>query len=324
MQKIGILLTNTGTPTAATARAVRCYLRQFLSDKRIVHLPRLLWLPLLYGLILPFRSHRSAKLYQAIWTPHGSPMRITMQTIRTELEKAFCNQSPHSIEIEIGMNYGEPSIPEALDKLQQKKINKLIALPLFPQYSNSTTASSFDRLQEALKDWSVLPELHFIRDYAAHPDYIAALANSIQSKWQTQPPSEHLLISFHGLPKRFLKKGDPYALQCEQTAHLLAAKLNLPQEKWTACYQSKFGYDAWLQPSTQALLTELPQRGIKTVDVICPGFSVDCLETLEEIAQSGQKIFLAAGGKSLCYFPALNENAEHIHLFMQLISSSGQ
>ncbi|TAK78034.1 MAG: ferrochelatase [Gammaproteobacteria bacterium] len=306
MPKIGILLTNTGTPDAPTPSAVRRYLREFLSDRRIVHLPRLVWLPILYGLILPFRSRRSAHLYQQIWTAEGSPMRVIMQKIQEKLGQ--------KMEVEIGMNYGSPSIQQGLDRLRAKQVDQVIILPLFPQYSNTTTASTFDRVTHALQQWPALPALHFIRDYADHPSYIRALAQSVHD-------TTHLLISFHGIPERFVQAGDPYRMRCEQTAALLAEALALPKDKWTLCFQSQFGYDKWLQPSTQRLLAELPKRGIKQVEVICPGFSVDCLETLEEIALRGKKTFLQAGGESLRYLPALNDHPSHIDMLVQLIKN---
>lgn len=314
--KIGILLTNTGTPDAPTARAVRRYLREFLSDKRVVHLPRFIWLPILYGLVLPTRSSKSAALYQKIWTEDGSPMRAIMKNLQQKLASQFSDN------VEIGMNYGTESISQAMENLRQKKIDKIIVLPLYPQYSNTTTASSFDRVTHALKKWPALPETHFIRDYATHPDYIRGLANSLRHAWAEKKPAQHLLISFHGIPKRFVAVGDPYQTQCEQTAQLLATELQLQPDQWTLCYQSQFGYDKWLTPSTQQLFLELPKRGIKTIDVICPGFAIDCLETLEEIAIRGQETFHQAGGESLRYIPALNDSQQQIELLSSVIASA--
>lgn len=321
-EKIGVLITNTGTPHAPTSHAVRRYLREFLSDKRIVQLPRIAWWPILYSVVLTTRPPRSAKLYQKIWTAQGSPMRIHMQKIAELLQEKFNAERPEKIiEVEIGMNYGQPSIQQGLSQLHKKKIEKIIVLPLFPQYSNTTTGSTFDRVTHALKKWSALPQLCFYRDYATHPDYIQALASTIRESWIKRLPAQHLLISFHGIPERYRNKGDPYAEQCERTAHLLAEELKLAKENWTLCYQSQFGYDKWLQPSTQSLLTTLPKQGITDIEVICPGFAVDCLETLEEIVIRGQESFLAAGGQSLRYIPALNESAAHIELLKKLIIS---
>lgn len=316
--KIGVLLTNTGTPDAPTTSSVRRYLREFLSDKRIVKIPHFIWLPILYLLILPFRSSKSAALYQKIWTREGSPIRVLMQSLRTRLQEKYDLTAPN-IFIEVGMNYGNPSIHDALNQLREKGIDQLIVLPLYPQYSNSTTASTFDRVTASLQTWPALPAVTFYRDYATHPDYIAALANSVKTFWEKENEAPHLLISFHGLPKRFVEQGDPYADHCEKTARLLAEALQLTPDKWTLCYQSQFGYDKWLQPSTQQLLEALPKQGIRNLDVICPGFSIDCLETLEEIAKRGKEDFLKAGGQSLRMIPALNDSSDHIKLIQTLI-----
>jgi len=319
MSKIGVLLTNTGTPDSPTPGAVRRYLREFLSDKRIVQLPRIIWLPILYCLILPLRPRRSAKLYANIWQPQGSPMRVIMQNIRSSLSETWANNQ--HIEIELGMNYGQPSIQDGLHRLREKQVDKIIVLPLFPQYSHTTTASSFDRVKKAIRKWGKHPEVILIDHYADLKEYIDALAANIQHAWTEKPKAEHLLISFHGIPKRFIAAGDPYETHCIKTAHLLAEKLNLKDNEWTLCYQSQFGYDKWLQPSTQVLFTELPKKGIKHIDVVCPGFSVDCLETLEEIAITGKEMFLHAGGESLRYIPALNETNDHLNVLKALIQS---
>lgn len=311
MIKTGILITNTGTPDAPTTSAVRRYLRQFLSDKRIVKIPRIIWLPILYLLILPFRSGRSAKLYQAIWTEQGSPMRVLMQNLANKLNQHF--------NVAVGMNYGNPSIASALATLQSEKIDKLIILPLFPQYSNTTTASSFDQISATLHTWPALPDLVLIKDYHTHPAYIAALSQSVKDFWQAKGDPAHLLISFHGIPKRFVEAGDPYGDQCAATAKLLAEHLGLTASQWTLCFQSQFGYDKWLQPSTQALLLELPKRGETRLDVICPGFSMDCLETLEEIQEQGAHDFIAAGGKSLRMIPALNDSDLHVKMLADIL-----
>ena len=316
-QKIGVLLTNTGTPDAPTTSAVRRYLREFLSDPRVVKIPRIIWLPILYFFILTFRPRRSAALYQKIWAANESPMRTIMQKLTTKLEHKL--NADINKNIEIGMNYGNPSIKDALEKLRSAHIDKLIVLPLYPQYSNTTTASTFDRVYTALHEWPALPAITMLRDYASHPEYISALAQSVQDFWREHGQTEHLLISFHGLPKRFAEAGDPYPQQCEQTAIKLAEALNLSDHQWTLCYQSQFGYDKWLQPSTQALLTELPLKNIRNIDVICPGFSIDCLETLDEIGKRGKKDFITAGGNSLRLIPALNDSDSHVSLLNNLI-----
>lgn len=310
MKHVGILLTNTGTPDNASKEALKKYLREFLSDKRIVQLPRIIWFPILFGIILPFRSNRF-NLYQMILQENELPLRYFMQKLKNQISKVL-SESDNQYLVEIGMNYGNPSIKDALRKLEQAKIDELITLPLFPQYSNTTTAASHDKLIKSLNAWQKLPTNFFIQDYADHPAYIDSLANSLRHFWNQQGRSEHLLISFHGIPKRYIAKGDIYQERVELTTKLLTEKLGLHENEWTLCYQSQFGYDKWLTPSTQLLCKTLPKRGIKTIDVICPGFSVDCLETLEEIAIRAKEMFLQAGGKSLQYCPALNLDYQYI------------
>lgn len=319
--KIGVLLSNTGTPDAPTTKAVRRYLREFLSDPRVVKIPRLVWLPILYLFILTLRPSKSAALYQKIWTADGAPMRVIMKHLRKKLQKKFDAAHTPAI-VEVGMNYGNPSIHDALENLRAHNIDELIILPLYPQYSNTTTASTFDRVCEELKKWPALPAIKFQRDYTNNPQYITALANSARAYWREHGQAPHLLISFHGLPKRFAEAGDPYPQHCEETARLLAEALNLSDNQWTLCYQSQFGYDKWLQPSTQVLIEELPKSGKTNIDVICPGFSIDCLETLEEIAKRGEEDFIAAGGKQLRMIPALNDSDDHVEMLSSIICAS--
>lgn len=319
MSKIGLLLTNTGTPDAPTPNAVRAYLREFLSDKHVVQLPRIIWLPILYGLVLPLRPKKSVKFYQKIWTTQGSPMRFTMEKITTLLQNKLNKIHHAQFHVEMGMNYGNPSIPQGLNKLRQQNVDKIIILPLYPQYSHTTTASTFHRVANTIKKWSTVPEICLIRDYADNEDYIRALASSAISRFSERALPDHLLISFHGIPERYARNGDPYKVLCEKTAYLIAEELKLPRHKWSLCFQSQFGYDKWLKPSTQRLLVELPKQGYKNIDIICPGFPVDCLETLEEIALTGTESFLAAGGESLRYIPALNDSDAHINLLTNMI-----
>ena len=314
MSTIGVLLTNTGTPAAPTKKAVRSYLREFLSDRRVIQMPRLIWLPLLYGLILTTRSSKSAALYQKIWTPAGSPLRVFMNHLATRLEKKV-----DAVHVEVGMNYGDPSILAALKKFRAKQVDSLVVLPLFPQYSHTSTASSFDRVKAALAKCPNHLSVRYINDYHDHPAYIRALADSVKQTWQQTGAFNHLLISFHGIPERLVEQGDPYATQCARTAQLLAEALQLKTDQWTLCYQSQFGYDKWLKPSTQALFTELPKKGMKEVDIICPGFAVDCLETLEEISIRGNELFKSAGGKTLRYINALNDSDKQLELLAELV-----
>lgn len=317
MSKIGILLTNTGTPDAPTTSAVRTYLREFLSDPRIVQLPRIVWLPILYGLILTLRPKKSALLYQKIWTPAGSPMRVLMHSIQKQLQLRL----GEDYIVELGMNYGTPAIKQGLQKLKAANVSRVIVLPLFPQYSDTSTGSTYDRVNASLRKWHDHPETHTIHDYAGDPDYIYALSAQIETHWMAHGKSDHLLISFHGIPERLVRAGDPYQTQCEQTATLLANALKLKSDQWTLCYQSQFGYDNWLKPSIQSLFDDLPKKKIKCLDVICPGFAVDCLETLEEIKITGKESFQKAGGEELRYIDALNDSSQQIELLYHLVKN---
>lgn len=311
--KCGILLTNTGTPTAPTTRAVRDYLKQFLSDPRIVEIPPLLWKPILHGIILQTRPKRSAQLYQKIWTPEGSPLLVYSKNIAAALQQQL------QLPVVIGMHYGSPNIESALETLQREHIQKLIVLPLYPQYSSTTTAATFDAVSHVLKKWRVLPEIHMMNHYATHDYYIQSLAASVLAAWKTHGQAPHLLFSFHGIPQQSVNAGDPYADQCQATASLVAETLQLKPGTWSVSFQSRFGFAKWLTPYTDQVLKSLPQQGIKHLQVICPGFVVDCLETLEEIAIRGQEKFLAHGGISFQYINALNDSPAQINTLSKLI-----
>lgn len=308
---IGILLTNVGTPDAPTTSAVKKYLKEFLSDKRVVTLPSIIWQPILRYIILPRRSPASAKLYQKIWQKEGSPQLLYVQALAHNLQNAL------NIPVEVGMHYGNPSIKNAIENLHSQKIKHLITLPLFPQFSETTTAVTFDAVLNLMKHYNF--PVSFINNYATHPDYINALAKIIRASWKSHG-KHHLLFSFHGIPLQRAYK-DPYATQCKMTAHAIAKKLNLTTQEWDISFQSRLGPTKWLSPYTDKVLQELPKRNITQVDVICPGFSVDCLETLEEISIRGQETFLAAGGQNLHYIPALNASENHIVLLSSLINS---
>jgi ferrochelatase len=308
----GVLLTNIGTPQAPTPIAVRNYLKKFLSDPRVVECPRIVWWPILYGIILPFRSKSSARLYQQIWTKEGSPLLLHSQKIAAKLQTYL------QIPVELGMQYSKPSIPSALKKLQANKVSRIIVLPLYPQYSATTTASTFDRIAATLKKWRQLPEINMINDYSSEPHYIKAICHSIQKAWAVQGKN-YLLFSFHGIPKRYINAGDPYSERCHHTAHLIADALQLQSTEWSVAFQSRLGRAKWLTPYTNELLQSLPQQGIKNLHVVCPGFAADCLETLEEIAIRGKEQFLKAGGKSFYYIPALNDSDEHIAALAEII-----
>ncbi|EOW9109420.1 ferrochelatase [Vibrio cholerae] len=314
-KKLGILLANLGTPQAPTSQAVKAFLSQFLHDQRVVDMSRWLWCPLLHGIILPTRSPKVAKLYQSIWMDEGSPLMVYSRRQRDKL--AELSQRP----VELGMTYGEPSLLEGVRKLQQQGVEQIVVLPLYPQYSATTTAAVFDGLAKALRQLPVVPELHFIRDYHDHPLYIQALAKSVRASWQLHGQSDLLLCSYHGIPKRYAQNGDIYPEHCQKTTELLAQALGLPQDKVMMTYQSQFGKEEWLQPYTDKTMEALPSQGIKKLDVICPAFSVDCLETLEEIAEQNQEIFLHSGGEAFHYVACLNDSQSHIELMAALVKA---
>lgn len=316
-KRIGVLLVNLGTPDEPTVPAVKRYLRQFLTDSRVIDLPRWQWQLLLNAIILPKRAPRVAKLYQQIWQTEGSPLLAISQQQQATLQQRF-QQNAQDILVELAMTYGNPSINSALDKLYAAKVEHLIVLPLYPQYSSTTTASVLDAFHTALKHRRQLLPFDFIFSYQDHPLYIEALAKAVQQ--QPLANDEHLVISFHGIPLRYQQEGDYYPQHCQQTAKALTEHLNLTEQDWTLTYQSRFGKEVWLQPYTDETLRAFPTQGIKKVAVICPGFAVDCLETLEEIAEQNRQVFLQAGGESYRYIPALNANELHIELLYQLIS----
>ncbi|BCK02738.1 ferrochelatase [Vibrio cholerae] len=314
-KKLGILLANLGTPQAPTPQAVKAFLSQFLHDQRVVDMSRWLWCPLLHGIILPTRSPKVAKLYQSIWMDEGSPLMVYSRRQRDKL--AELSQRP----VELGMTYGEPSLLDGVRKLQQQGVEQIVVLPLYPQYSATTTAAVFDGLAKVLRQLPVVPELHFIRDYHDHPLYIQALAKSVRASWQLHGQGDLLLCSYHGIPKRYAQNGDIYPEHCQKTTELLAQALGLPQDKVMMTYQSQFGKEEWLQPYTDKTMEALPRQGIKKLDVICPAFSVDCLETLEEIAEQNQEIFLHSGGEAFHYVPCLNDSQSHIELMAALVKA---
>ncbi|MBY3673869.1 MULTISPECIES: ferrochelatase [Vibrio] len=314
-KKLGILLANLGTPQAPTPQAVKAFLSQFLHDQRVVDMSRWLWCPLLHGIILPTRSPKVAKLYQSIWMDEGSPLMVYSRRQRDKL--AELSQRP----VELGMTYGEPSLLDGVRKLQQQGVEQIVVLPLYPQYSATTTAAVFDGIAKALRQLPVVPELHFIRDYHDHPLYIQALAKSVRASWQLHGQGDLLLCSYHGIPKRYAQNGDIYPEHCQKTTELLAQALGLPQDKVMMTYQSQFGKEEWLQPYTDKTMEALPRQGIKKLDVICPAFSVDCLETLEEIAEQNQEIFLHSGGEAFHYVPCLNDSQSHIELMAALVKA---
>ena len=312
-ERCGILLSNLGSPDAPTPGALRRYLAEFLSDPRVVERPRILWLPLLYGVILNVRPARSARLYQRIWTPEGAPLIAISRRQGAALESALrAAYDAHSIAVAVGMRYGNPSIASALQELQDRECSRIVVLPAYPQYFSGTTGSTFDAVAQALRKQRRVPSLHFIADYHDDAAYIAAVAASIREAWERDGEPDRLLLSFHGIPTRYEAAGDPYARQCRRTATLIADALGLPYERWLLTFQSRFGREEWLQPYTDHTLQAWARDGVRRVDVVCPGFAADCLETLEEIALLNRDVFVAAGGERLRYIPALNDRPDHI------------
>jgi protoporphyrin/coproporphyrin ferrochelatase len=316
----GVLITNLGTPDAPTADALRRYLAEFLWDPRIVDsLPRPIWWLALHGLILRIRPKRSAKSYASVWTGEGSPLLAIAQRQLVALRESLSQRLPGPVVVELGMRYGNPSLASAMQKLRDAGARRVLVLPLYPQYSCSTTASTFDAIAEEMKSWRWMPELRFINQYHDETGYIEALAASIRESWAEREQPQKLLFSFHGTPKRFLTEGDPYYCQCQKTARLVAERLGLADDRWQLTFQSIFGREEWLQPYTIETLRELGGSGVKSVDIICPGFSADCLETLEEITVENKTAYLTAGGEHFHYIPALNERPDHITALAKLI-----
>jgi protoporphyrin/coproporphyrin ferrochelatase len=318
-ERIGILLVNSGTPQAADAGAVRAFLARFLADPRVVELPRALWLPLLYGVILPWRPRRVARKYRLIWTACGSPLRDLSERLRAELAGSLAQRMLAPLSVELGMLYSPPSVPEALGRLRASGARRILVVPLFPQYCGATTGAVYDQVSAELRRWRWLPELRFVAEYHDHPGYIEALRANVAEHWRREGRTGHLLMSFHGIPERYFSQGDPYFCKCQKTARLLADELMLRESEWSVAFQSRFGPGAWLRPYTRVVLESLPARGARSVTVLCPGFAVDCLETLEEIAIENRECFMRAGGERFQYVPALNAQALHAQCLGDLI-----
>lgn len=319
--RVGLLITNLGTPKAATASALRVYLKEFLSDPRVVEFPRLLWWIVLNCIILRIRPSRSAKAYQKVWTEEGSPLAVHTQAQAAALRKKMQDSWGDEIVVDWAMRYGQPSVASAIDNMIKKGVRKLLVLPLYPQYSASTTASTFDALAKDFTQRRWMPELRFVTQYNDNDAYIGALAKSVTNHWDKHGRADKLVFSFHGIPLRYLHNGDPYHCQCHKTSRLLANALGLNEEEYLTTFQSRFGREAWLQPYTDKTLESLPSKGIKSIQVMCPGFSADCLETIEEIDMENRDIFLEAGGENFQYIPALNAQDIHIDALATIAES---
>ena len=315
---VGILLANLGTPEAPERKPVARFLREFLADPRVVDLPRYLWLPLLYLVIIPLRAGRSAAAYRQIWWPEGSPLLVLTERLAARLRADLMGRA----RVESGMRYGEPSIRSALERLRGDGVEVVVILPMYPQFSGTTTASIYDAVDDALERMGWYPRRHPVDKYHDHPAWIEAIADSIRAFRAVHGAAGKLLFSLHGIPQRYVRQGDPYQQQCELSARAVAKHLGLSEGDWLLTYQSRVGREPWLQPYTDITLTELARSGVRHVQVICPGFAVDCLETLEEIAEQNRKRFEEAGGETLEYIPALNDSDAHARLYRQLVEEA--
>jgi ferrochelatase len=323
---LGILLVNLGTADAPTPAAVRRFLAEFLSDPRVIELPRFLWLPILYGVVLNVRPRKSAHAYAQIWTKDGSPLLAESTKLTSALQMQLEKTYGGGVRVALGMTYGQPSIANALRSLRDQKVKRLLVLPLYPQYSGTTTGSVFDRVTRELQTWRAIPSMHFVSDYHNDANFIAALAQSVREYWRSHERS-HVFFSFHGLPQRNVDAGDPYLDQCQLTAQLTAESLGLMRDEWTMAFQSRFGAAKWIEPYTETVLAQYAKSGPKRLTVLCPAFATDCLETLEEIAIRNRAHFLAGGGESFDYVPCLNARPDHVEMFARLtrkhLGSSG-
>ena len=314
-----MLLVNLGTPDSTSVADVRRFLREFLWDPRVVELARPVWWLVLNLVILTTRPRRSAKAYAKVWTDAGSPLMVISRKQHAALQARLDAQGGPPVKVALAMRYGQPSIAAGLQELCDAGAKRVLVLPLYPQYSATTTAAIVDAVADVLRHWRYLPELRFINDYHRHPAYISALADSVRRYWSVHGEPDKLLLSFHGIPQDYVDAGDPYATQCYKTAELLVAALELPADRWQLSFQSRLGPKQWLQPYTDHTLEALAAEGVRNIHVLCPGFSVDCLETLEEVAMENRDIFLAAGGKQYGYIECLNDHASHIQLFTELV-----
>jgi len=317
--RTGILLVNLGTPDAPDRASVRRYLKEFLSDPRVVEGPRLPWWLVLNLIILNTRPGRSAKAYQKVWTEQGSPLLSISREQEAALRASLAGQFGDHVRVELAMRYGSPSIESGLAALREQGVRRILVLPLYPQYSATTTASIFDEVTDQVRKWRWLPELRFINHYHDEPAYIAALADSVRKWREEHGDAERLMMSFHGIPQDYFEKGDPYFCECQKTGRLLAESLGLQENEWQLTFQSRLGPRQWLQPYTDHTLEQMGKDGVKSVQVLCPGFSADCLETLEEIAMENRDVFLEAGGERYEYIPCLNADKAHIDMLTGLV-----
>ena len=319
--RLGVLLVNSGTPDSLTSTGVRRFLRRLLRDRRTIEVSRAIWCWILYFIILPLRPVGVVPKYRRVWTPEGSPLAVISARLRTALEAQLTAQQGEAVAVELGMLYSSPDVTTGLERLRQRGAQKIIVLPLFPQYSGTTTAAAYDQVGRALRDWRYLPELHYVLDYAVDPAYIAAVADGIAAHRAAHPDGAHLLFSFHGIPASYVADGDPYERKCHATAAAVAARLGLAGDQWSLSFQSRVGRAKWLGPYTEETVKQLASRGMKQLDVVCPGFAIDCLETIDEMGVEAAETFHAAGGETLRYIPALNDSAAHVEVLAGLVAA---
>lgn len=317
-KRVGVVLTNLGTPDKPDRGSVKKFLAEFLWDQRVVDLPRLLWWPILHGIVLTTRPQKVARRYKKIWFETGPPLKVLTFRLAEAVSRLLPDEN---FVVQVGMRYGSPSLEGAINKLEKAGCHKILFLPLYPQYSSTTTGSTFDAVARVHKKQRHRTPVRFIDHYYDHEKYILALANTVSRFWSIHQKPDKLLFSFHGLPQRYVGEGDPYPIQCEKTAALVAKKLDLLPEEWGLCYQSRFGNEDWLEPDILTILKTLLERKASRVHVICPGFAVDGLETLEEVALRYRDLFLKAGGKIFEYIPALNDSEEHSRFLSELVLS---
>jgi len=319
--RIGVLIVNLGTPDSPSYFAVQRYLREFLSDRRVIDTSRWIWLPLLYGVVLPLRPLRTARNYRKIWTQDGSPLAVYSKRLSMKIETLLQPVFQDRLRVQAAMTYGNPSIASALQSLAEQGVTKLIVLPLYPHYCSSTTGSVFDATHRALQRWRCLPEIRFVNDYHDDEGYIDALTAKIREHWDVGGEAAHLLFSYHGIPASYVAKGDPYQRQAEATTRQVVARLKLGDSHWSHCYQSRFGKVPWLQPYTIDTIKQLAERGVRKITVVSPSFAVDCLETLEEVALEYCDKFTQWGGEQLTLVPCLNDDDAHARALANIVTS---
>ena len=321
--RIGVLLSNLGTPDKPKRKELRVYLKEFLSDPRVIETPKLIWQIILNGIILNTRPQKSAKNYQKVWTDQGSPLLVILNK-QKQLTQELLGKENLEIEFTIGMRYGNPSIKKGLEELREKNCNKIIVLPMYPHYCAATTGSTFDEVTNTMQKWRWVPSLRFISTYHDHPDYIKALANSIKKHWDKHGKPDKILFSYHGIPKKYFTKGDPYHCLCSKTTRLVREQMGLSEEFAITTFQSRFGPEEWLQPYTDKTVEQLAKNKLEHLQIIAPGFSSDCLETIEELDGENREIFKEHGGEKFSYVPCLNDQGDHISLIGALIKNELQ